>query len=193
LLVTVELYIITFLYHPVFILFMKRRSALKNVTLAVGGLFSLPAWASNWTPDSVGQISTLPVNEENLLAEIVETIIPETATPGAKTLKVHQFIMRMINDCYGEEAQKSLKQGLTATDQLANQNYNKPFISCDATQRKAIFTNMLQSSDAATKRFAEMTKNLTIRGYMNSEYVMVNILKYNMVPGFYNGCVPVQS
>jgi hypothetical protein len=172
---------------------MKRRSALKNLTLTFGGLISLPAWAASWTPDSVGQISTLPVSEENLLAEIVETIIPETTTPGAKSLQVHQFIMRMVNDCYGEETQKSLKQGLAATDQLANQTYHKSFVSLDATQRKAIFTTMTQSPDTASKRFAEMIKSLTIRGYMNSEYVMVNILKYNMVPGFYHGCVPVQS
>lgn len=172
---------------------MKRRSALKNLTFAFGGLLSLPAWASGWTPDSIGQVSTLPADEENLLAEIVETIIPETSTPGARSLKVHQFIMRMVNDCYGEEAQKSLKQGLAATDQVANQTYQKSFVACDPAQRKAIFTTMLQSPDAATKRFAEMTKSLTIRGYMNSEYVMVNILKYNMVPGFYHGCVPVQS
>ena len=172
---------------------MKRRSALKNVTLAFGGLLTLPAWASGWTSDSIGQVATLPISDESLLAEIVETIIPETTTPGAKSLKVHQFIMRMINDCYGEAAQETLKQGLSITDQEANKAYSKAFVSCDPQQRKALLTNMTQSSDATTKRFVEMIKNLTIRGYMNSEYVMVNILKYNMVPGFYHGCVPIQS
>src|ERR671921_186164 len=104
---------------------MKRRSLLKQLGIAAGGILTLPAWASGWSPESIGQISTLPVSDENLLAEIVETIIPETSTPGAKSLKVHQFALRMINDCYGEPALASLEQGLRQTDQLAGQVYEK--------------------------------------------------------------------
>lgn len=172
---------------------MKRRSLLKQLGIAAGGILTLPAWASGWSPESIGTISTLPVSDENLLAEIVETIIPETSTPGAKSLKVHQFIMRMVNDCYGADVHETLKKGLVATEQAANQTFQKSFMECDAKQRKQVFLQLINSTDTATKRFAEMTKNLTIRGYMNSEYVMVNILKYNMVPGFYNGCVPVKA
>lgn len=172
---------------------MKRRSLLKNLTLTAGGLLSLPAWASGWSAESIGHTAILPVSDENLLAEIVETFIPETDTPGAKSLKVHQFILRMVNDCYGEPAQESLKQGLAATEQLAKQTYQKSFMECDASQRKQILLTLKDSPDSGTKRFAEMAKNLTIRGYMNSQYVMVNILKYNMAPGFFYGCVPVKT
>lgn len=154
---------------------------------------TLPAWATGWSAESIGQIATLPVTDENLLAEIVETFIPETDTPGAKSLKVHQFIMRMVNDCYGEAAQDSLKQGLAATEQLTKQTFQKSFTECDARQRTEILLKMKDSSDPAAKKFAEMVKSLTIRGYMNSQYVMMNILKYNMAPGFYNGCVPVKA
>jgi len=68
---------------------MQRRSAIKNLTMAFGGLISLPTWTSAWTPESIGHVSTLSFSEEATLAEIVETIIPETSTPGAKSLKVH--------------------------------------------------------------------------------------------------------
>jgi predicted Ser/Thr protein kinase len=172
---------------------MKRRSLLKNLTVAAGGLLSLPAWASGWSPESIGQTHVVPVADENLLAEIVETFIPETDTPGAKSLKVHQFVLRMVNDCYGEPAQESLQQGLATTEQVAKQAFQKSFMECDASQRKQILVNLKDSSEPGTKRFAEMVKSLTIRGYMNSQYVMVNILKYNMAPGFYYGCVPVKT
>jgi hypothetical protein len=172
---------------------MQRRSALKNLTLAFGGLLSLPDWALGWTPDSIGQVSTLSITEEDLLAEIVETIIPETNTPGAKSLKVHQFAMRMINDCYGEQAQANLNQGLIKTESMTKQAHNKSFIACDAKQRTDVLTQMSQSTDPVAKQFVEMVKNLTIRGYQNSEYFMVNILEYNMAPGFYHGCVPIKS
>jgi len=43
------------------------------------------------------------------------------------------------------------------------------------------------------KQFADFIKNLTIRGYTNSEYFMVNMLKFNMAPGYYHGCVPISQ
>jgi hypothetical protein len=172
---------------------MKRRSALKNFTLALGGLVSLPAWASGWTPDSIGHTASVSVTDENLLAEIVETFIPETNTPGAKSLKVHQFALRMVNDCYGEPAQAALKQGLILTEQTAQSAYNKSFLACSAAERTQVLTQMGNSSDATAKQFVEMSKKLTIQGYMNSEYVLVNLLEYNMAPGFYHGCVSIKS
>lgn len=171
---------------------MQRRTALKSLSVALGGLVSMPAWASCWTPDSIGNDKSLSASDEAILAEIVETIIPETKTPGAKSLKVHQFALRMINDCYGEEVQKSLRQGLAKTEELAKQVYNKSFVECDAQQRKGIFLQ-LSKADDASKKFAEMIKSLTIRGYTNSEYYMFNVQKYVMAPGFYHGCVPVKK
>ncbi|WP_259016921.1 gluconate 2-dehydrogenase subunit 3 family protein [Emticicia fluvialis] len=172
---------------------MQRRNAIKNLSLAFGGLVSLPSWASGWTPESIGTTSNLPFDDEALLGEIVETIIPETSTPGAKSLKVHQFALRMINDCYGEAAQKNLKDGLKATEALAQQTYQKSFTTLDSNQKKALFTQMLNSSDTTSKTFANTIKRLTIQGYTNSEFYMVNVIKFNMAPGFYHGCVPVKA
>ncbi|MVM34759.1 gluconate 2-dehydrogenase subunit 3 family protein [Spirosoma sp. HMF4905] len=170
---------------------MQRRSVLKNLAMTFGGLVSLPAWASGWTPETLGQISGLSVDNEALLGEIVGTIIPETTTPGAKSLKVHQFAMRMINDCYGEPAQTLLAQGLTLADSTAQQTYSKPFTDCDAPQRMDILAKMTASTDPNGKSFVDMMKRLTIQGYTNSEYYLVNVAKFNMAPGFYHGCVPV--
>ncbi|MBB3836780.1 hypothetical protein FHS57_000762 [Runella defluvii] len=170
---------------------MQRRSALKSLTAAVGGLMSLPSWAQAWTPETVKGPTLLTMAEEDTLAEIVETIIPETSTPGAKSLKVHQFALRMINDCYGENAQKNLKKGLADTNSAAQQAYSKSFAACDGKQRLELLKKLADNAD--TKPFVSMIKNLTIQGYQNSEYVMVNIQKYNMAPGFYHGCVPVKK
>lgn len=161
--------------------------------MAMGGLVSLPAWANGWTPESIGQVSLLPADQVSLLGDIVETIIPETATPGAKSLNIHQFALRMINDCYGEPAQLALTKGLAAADETARQTYAKDFPACDATQRKDVLNKLAASPDEETRRFAGMIKSLTIQGYMNSEYYLTNVAKYVMAPGFYHGCVPVKS
>ncbi|UFH52052.1 gluconate 2-dehydrogenase subunit 3 family protein [Spirosoma sp. KNUC1025] len=177
---------------------MERRSAIKNLAMTFGGLVSLPAWASGWNPDSLGPISTLPADDELLLGAITDTFIPETTTqgvvaPGAQSLKVHQFAMRMIRDCYGEPAQTLLQQGLALTNATAQQTYSKPFSDCDATQRMDVLSKLTASTDPAGPGFVDMIKKLTIRGYMNSEYYLINVEKYNMAPGFYHGCVPVSK
>lgn len=173
------------------IVIMQRRSALKNLALTVGSLASLPAWASGWTPDSLGLVQTVSFDEETLLADIVESIIPETATPGAKSLKIHQFALRMIRDCYGETAQTALQQGLALTESTAQQLYSRPMASCTVPERIAVLTQVSSSTDQVGKAFVDLIKRLTIQGYTNSEYYLVNVEKYTMAPGYYHGCVPV--
>lgn len=170
---------------------MQRRSALKGMALTLGGLVSLPAWATGWTPNSIGAVATLSVDEEALLGEIVETIIPETTTPGAKSLDVHRFAMRMIRDCYGVSAQTTLQQGLALADATAQQSVGKAFMAADTPQRLSVLTAMTTSTDPAGKPFVDMIKRLTIQGYTNSEFYLVNVKKYVMAPGYYHGCVPV--
>jgi len=101
--------------------------------------------------------------------------------------------MRMINDCYGEAAQKGLKEGLMTTDIASKLAHGKVFAEIAPAQRLELLKKLANSPDAATKQFVNMIKGLTIQGYQNSEYVMVNIQKYNMAPGFYHGCVPIKK
>ena len=162
---------------------------------------SLPAWAFGWTPDSLGSVSTIAIDDETLLGDIVETFIPETNTtpagapgvdaPGAKSLKVHQFVMRMVTDCYGEPARTTLQQGLALTETMAQQTVGKAFAACDAPQRLNVLMALTASADPVGKAFVDLVKRLTIQGYTNSEYYLVNVAKFNMAPGFYHGCVPV--
>lgn len=171
--------------------------------MTLGGLVALPAWASNWTPESIGHLPGVSIEDETLLAEIVDTIIPETttpgastpgaSTPGAKSLKVHQYALRMIADCYGEPAQTTLRQGLLLTETTAQQAHGKAFAACDVPQRNDVLSRLAASAEPAGKAFVEMIKRLTIQGYTNSEFYMVNVQKFNMAPGYYHGCVPIEK
>ncbi|WP_460909498.1 gluconate 2-dehydrogenase subunit 3 family protein [Spirosoma areae] len=159
---------------------------------AVGGLISLPAWANGWTSESVRSTGQLLVQSQaDVLAEMVETLIPATDTPGAKALNIHQFIQKMVTDCYELNAQDTLRNGLNALDGLAQTAFGKPFVQGDAAQRTALLTQLAQ--DTTHKDFYALVKNLTIRGYMSSEYVMTNLTHYEFIPGRYHGCVPVNE
>ncbi len=135
----------------------------------------------------------MTLDDETLLGEIVETFIPETTTPGAKSLKVHQFVMRMVKDCYDKPAQDTLLQGLLLTETTAQQSFGQVFAACDVPRRMEVLAKLSTSADPVGKAFVDLTKRLTIQGYTNSEYYLVNVAKFNMVPGFYHGCVPVSQ
>ncbi len=163
---------------------------------------ALPNWATNWTAHSLQMTGTcttfLSVTEVNLLAEIVDIIIPatteaQTAIPGARELNVHQFIEKMITDCYDKATQATFLKGLNGVDDAAQAAIGMPFLEGTVEQRLDILKLMSQSNDATQKAFMALVKNLTIRGYMTSEYVMTNHTHFEMAPARYKGCVPVKK
>ena len=172
---------------------MERRGAIKYLTLATGAFFITPAWATRWTKTSVSFVSSyLSVAQGELLAEVVETIIPVTDTPGAKDLGIPAFVQRMVADCYEKGVQIKVKNGLDTVSAMSTESYGKPFEQTDTTQRLAILTRMANSTDTNQKEFLTLMKSLTIQGYTTSEYVMTNFYHYVMAPGHYYGCVPVK-
>lgn len=170
---------------------MKRRDAVRSIALTTGGLLALPAWANCWRPGAAQPVAPfLAASQEEVLAEMVETLIPATEIPGAKTLGVQNFVQKMVTDCYEPAVQETLKTGLNTTNALAQEDFGRPFPACTTDQRLAILQKLESSPDAARKDFYSLFKSLAIQGYTTSEYVMTNFYKYKMIPGHFYGCVP---
>ncbi len=171
---------------------MQRRVALKNMAAAIG-LMSLPAWTNGWSKAAVAASpSALSPSQDALLAEIVETIIPTTDTKGAKELGIHQFVQKMVADCFEKKVQESLVKGVDTLEETAKKNHGKSFAALDKAGRTELLKN-LEAASGEGKEFFSLVKGLTIRGYMTSEYVMTNLTHYEMIPGRYHGCVPVPA
>ena len=172
---------------------MKRRFVVKNIALTIGASIVLPAWANAWNQNSLRDNHLNISPQENLLAEIVETIIPKTNTPGAKELNVQQFIPKMVMDCYDKKAQAIYKNGFELVDKNAKNTFSKSFMECDGKQRTEILNKMSKSENEDEKSFIQLVKGLTIKGYLSSEYVMTNLRIYEYAPARYHGCVPVKK
>lgn len=170
---------------------MERRAVLKNMAVAFGSAITLPAWASGWNNTSLKPTALLSADQETVLAEVVETIIPTTDTPGAKEIGVHKFVARMIADCYEKPAQESLSKGLSALDRTAQESFGKSFVSCNNKQKKNLLEALELSDDAQKRDFFTSVKGLTINGYLTSEYVMTNLTHYEFIPGRFHGCVKI--
>lgn len=137
----------------------------------------------------------ITANEEALLAEIAETIIPENDKPGAKNLNLHLFTLKMVDDCHNDEDQKAFIAGLNSINKLAKSKYGNAFAKCDSRQRIDLL-NAASSGDGDAKdaaAFLKIAKRRVIQGFMNSKYVMTDLKKYELVPGRYNGYFPVKQ
>ena len=173
---------------------MERRVVIRHLAVAAAGLVLLPGCDMGSKKVKAQTLEPyLSADQEHLLAEVVDTIIPATDTPGAKDLNVHIFVQKMVTDCYEKDVQDNLVKGLGTVEATARKGYGNAFASLSDSQRIDVLTGMEQSEKEEQKAFFELVKELTIFGYTTSEYVMTNLTDYTPVPGHYYGCVPVPS
>ena len=173
---------------------MNRRSALKNLTIVSGGLISLPAgMVSCGISDSDTHHSSFNKKEQETLAAVADTIIPAGTAIGALSVGVDKFLQKLLDDCYEQPVQESVKNQLHSLDNLAQNTHNKNFNNCTQEQRQAMLLKLEGSANKDEKDFFELMKKETIRGFSTSQQVMEDYHGYTIAPGHYYGCVPVQS
>ncbi|MBC3783802.1 gluconate 2-dehydrogenase subunit 3 family protein [Spirosoma utsteinense] len=202
---------------------MNRRDALMRVAMLAGATMTLPALADTLEASAARRTLTgkpvfLTADQDATVAELAETIIPTTSTPGAKAAKVNEIIDVLLKDCYKEADQKRFLEGLAQTNKLSQDAYGKAFAQLDSTQRIDIVkkleaeakqqkTQMASTQSAGAQADAQMPKakaerytpfftilkDLTLTGYFTSEIGCTQALEYVAVPGRYDGCVPLKA
>ena len=179
---------------------MDRREALKQTAFLLGGAITASTWAAVVTGcERPGNITSFTEeNTLNLLSEVAETILPETDTPGAKAAGVGPFIAMMLQECYVEEDQKLVLDGLTELNKRSNDEFGDAFTETSPENRTALLTTIDKERIAYNKdkkgedppHYFTLIKELTITGYFTSEPGATQALRYVPVPGRYDGCVP---
>ena len=159
---------------------------------ASGVLISLPAWAEGWSPDQlVVPQNSFSFTEQDLLASVADTIIPQGNSIGALSVGVDKFLQKLFQDCYEQDVQGNIKNQLLKLDTNAQSKYGKTFSTCDQQQRQELLLTFSISTDKSEKDFFDLVKSETIRGFNTSKEVMLEYLRYKVVPGHYYGCVDV--
>ena len=173
---------------------MERRTLLKCFLLIAGGTAVLPSCLHKEAKASL-LLKNLSVTaeEEAMLAEFAETLIPASATPGAKDTYSHLYALRMLDDCHEKEEQQAFMKGMRAVEEMAKSRYNTGFADTTAARRTELLTLLenKKGNDEAQAFYKQM-KSLTIQGWLTSKPVMGDILHYELVPGRYNGAFPVK-
>ena len=169
---------------------MNRREAVQRISLLMGGALSAPAMAGILgQKTNLGESVQVTAQQEALLAEVADVIIPTTSTPGAKAAGAEKFIVRVMRDCYPMEEQKKFYAGLAKLDSDSKSAYGKEFVSLNKDQ-KIDMVKKLTTSDVA---FFRRMKELTVTGYFTSEIGASQALEYVEVPGRLEACIPYKK
>jgi hypothetical protein len=146
---------------------------------------SLPSWANAWNSETFK-------GSNSLIFSIVNAIIPETDSPGARTIGVHNFIERMLNDCFDSQMKKTFLHSLTSFDEQCERLFKQKFEQLSLEKQIDFLKNVEASGNTEDRMVLQLMKKLTIQAYVNSEYFLTKHRNYTIAPGFYHGCTPIQ-
>lgn len=183
---------------------MNRREAVSRVALLLGGtIVGADIFLTGCKPADKKSIATLDFTKENIawLDEVAETIIPTTNTPGAKAAQVGTFMTVMVKDCYDEKQQQIFLDGMKKLDEASEKMNKASFMNATPEQRKALLTEVDKEQKEYAKgkkkedppHYFTLMKQLTLLGYFTSEIGATQALRYEAVPGRYDGCMPYKK
>ena len=133
----------------------------EHVHTALATAQSTAAWAPK----------VLSAQQHQTVAALVELIIPQTTTPGAKAALVDRFIDTLLDGAERPDRERFLS-GLAWLDARSQALYRSTFVSASSAQQVELLTKLSTESsteDRAGADFFTAIKAMTITGYYTSE------------------------
>ncbi len=183
---------------------MLRREAIKKAAILLGGTIALPDILKAWeNPTILNPNFYITPAQEAILAEVAETIIPTTDTPGAKAAGVGAFIVKMLADGYPMQFSNYMMQSFTTLDNECKTRFGAGFVETTPENRIALLKTYEQKVKDESQAFQALVrswnlpkgvgvapffstmKSLTLTGYFTSEIGCTQALRYSQIPGRY--------
>lgn len=174
----------------------NRRVAIQQLLLIWAGVAFLPSCLQHQQKVSIPlTLIHIDPEDENMLAEVAETILPKTDTPGARDLSAHLFALKMVDDCFTKPNQEKYIQGMKDFESFVMKKTGKSFMDIGPAEKQAIVADLDQqkSAESGVAFFYQSTKKLTVLAYTTGEYYMTKIRGYKMIPGKFQGCIPLKT
>ncbi|MBC7746143.1 MAG: gluconate 2-dehydrogenase subunit 3 family protein [Flavobacterium sp.] len=173
---------------------ITRRVAIRNLLIVTAGAAILP---SCFQDGASVKLKNIKINrdQEDSVASLTDAIIPKTDTPGAVDIAAHLFVLKMVDDCYTKEEQVTFVKGLEEFNKLTKLKYESNFAELNPVQKKELLTSLEKDEKLPEeiRSFYFSVKDLTILGFTTSQYYLTEVKKYNIIPGKYQGSVPVTN
>jgi hypothetical protein len=195
---------------------MNRRQFLEDiaaVSALLPGLALLPGTREAFAADvhgraqAAGALRTLNPAQAATLRQVAELLLPETETIGATRAGVTGFIDVLLTEAMLEEHRDRFLAGLAAIDARSQSQSGAGFAAAPREQQLALITaldaqlpvrSLSRAAVAAQERApvsAEggyaMLKGLVLFAYFTAPPVAKDLINAPIIPGRYDGCVPV--
>jgi hypothetical protein len=193
---------------------MDRRDALRMLT--AGAVLpaltpELFAFYRQAHPGSTYSLRTLSPHQNDTVVAMIDQILPATDTPGAKAVRVNEFIDVILTEWANNEERRNFLDGLADLDKQSNSLFGKDFAATTPEQQIALLRSMDEAAAIARSRrkdpppfwepegrdtqmqgdFFTVFKNMTLHGYYTSEVAFTQELKLQIIPGAQHGCMPL--
>lgn len=192
---------------------MHRREALR--IFAAGAVLpalspELFAFFRQAQPPPGYALRTLTPHLNDTVVAMIDLIIPETDTPGAKGARVNEFIDVILTEWATPDERQHFLAGLADVDKQSNELFGKDFAAAAAAQQTALLRAMDDAaapeeeakhhgSSPPEERDTQLKgnfwlafKRITLHGYYTSEIGFSQELKLEIIPGAQHGCVPAR-
>ena len=166
---------------------MKRRTVFKHLAMASAAAMILPSCISDPKKVSIA-LNRLQItaDEEELLGDIADVILPTTETPGARATGAHLFTLVMVDDCLPKADQERFLKGMRGFDGETKRLTGRSFSEASAGERLQILTEFeekLETAGEDAKVFYSKTRDYIVQGYTSSQYFLTEVKTYQLVPG----------
>lgn len=179
--------------YPSILPALNRRIAIRQFAFLAAGAALIPSCMQDKSKSAI-LLRNIKIDQdqEKLLEELSETLIPKTDTPGARDVAAHLFLLKMVDDCMSPEQQQRFISGLKSFQKLAGQKLTTSFEAADPSRKLAFIKEIHDrngSDDLAF--FYQTSRQYTIQGYASSQFYLTQVQVYELVPSRFHGCVPV--
>lgn len=175
---------------------MNRRTVFKHLATASAAAWLLPSCVSDPKKISVA-LNHLQItgDEEELLADLADVMIPATDTPGALAVKAHLFTLVMVDDCLSKGDQEKYLRGMRAFRDEVKTVTGRSFARASPEERFEMLTAFEQHQHSLAEEiqfFYNNTRAYILQGYLSSQHFLTEVKPYQLVPGpDYYGCAAV--
>lgn len=181
---------------------INRKEAIKRAGLLLGGVVFAPNILGvlngctaqpgiNWEPVLFSN------GQARLVTALADVILPADDHPSASDVGVPAFIESMVNDVYTQEQRQVFIDGIDTFIQDAKISMGTDFVDANADQQfeyaSAQNETALSMQTTGGAPFFLRFKELTLLGYFTSEPGATEVLRYEAIPGRYDGCVPFEE
>ena len=193
---------------------MDRRDALKFLGAAVAASALPPPMLAAFREIHANlsqppALKVLDAHQDATVSAAADLLLPATDTPGAKAARVNEFIDHILADWYSEEDRTIFLKGLADMDVRTQKLFGRDFVSANAQQQAEILRALGEEMAAAligvasapagyrgsapepADNFYAMFRELTLTGYFTSEIGITQQLHQEIIPGRFDGCVPI--